>query len=445
MLAGGVPLNDPFGGWVYWGRVPQAAIERIEVVRGGLSDLYGADAVGRRHPHRAVRRDAGRQRARIGRSGSLDTNRVSLFAGTAFGPGRRGRARVAGNGRARCWRFNAAVERLSTEGAPIVAEEVRGPIDTPAGVTHSTLFASVGMQPARGPADRRCAVRCFSEDRENGTPLQTNDTNQRQIAGARAGRCVAAARGRRTSIAARRATISRSRAVAAGARQRIADAASARAERHARRQRRMAPRVVAHGRARPAPRRVRVDGRTHGNALRQRHAAAADIGGRRTADGRRLHAGDDRRDVAAVASSAACASITGRTRVEFSGDSQSLTPVSPRVAASCRAASDVTVRGTVYRAFRAPTLNELYRNFRAGDALTLANEDLEAESLTGGEVSLLWTPARHHRARHAVLHRAGRCDRQRHADGDADVDHASAAECGIGARARRRAGSASGV
>jgi hypothetical protein len=27
------------------GRVPQAAIDRIEVVRGGLSDLYGADAV----------------------------------------------------------------------------------------------------------------------------------------------------------------------------------------------------------------------------------------------------------------------------------------------------------------------------------------------------------------------------------------------------------------
>ena len=77
---------------------------------------------------------------------------------------------------------------------------------------------------------------------------------------------------------------------------------------------------------------------------------------------------------------------------EFSGNSQSLTPVSPRVAASFRAASNVTVRGTVYRAFRTPTLNELYRNFRAGDAQTLANENLEAESLTGSEASVLWTP-----------------------------------------------------
>ena len=24
----GIPLNDPFGGWIYWGRVPRSAIER---------------------------------------------------------------------------------------------------------------------------------------------------------------------------------------------------------------------------------------------------------------------------------------------------------------------------------------------------------------------------------------------------------------------------------
>jgi outer membrane receptor protein involved in Fe transport len=37
------------------------------------------------------------------------------------------------------------------------------------------------------------------------------------------------------------------------------------------------------------------------------------------------------------------------------------------------------------RAFRAPTLNELYRSFRVGNVLTLANENLRAERLTGGE------------------------------------------------------------
>jgi outer membrane receptor protein involved in Fe transport len=38
-----------------------------------------------------------------------------------------------------------------------------------------------------------------------------------------------------------------------------------------------------------------------------------------------------------------------------------------------------------YRAFRAPTLNELYRSFRVGNVLTLANQNLRAERLTGGE------------------------------------------------------------
>ena len=46
VLADGMPLNDAFGGWVFWDKVPQAAIDRIEVDRGSGSDLYGADALG---------------------------------------------------------------------------------------------------------------------------------------------------------------------------------------------------------------------------------------------------------------------------------------------------------------------------------------------------------------------------------------------------------------
>ncbi len=46
VLSDGIPLNDPFGGWVYWGRTPRLAIDRVEVVRGGASSLYGTDALG---------------------------------------------------------------------------------------------------------------------------------------------------------------------------------------------------------------------------------------------------------------------------------------------------------------------------------------------------------------------------------------------------------------
>src|SRR5688500_6810129 len=46
VLDDGVPLNDPFGGWVYWGRVSRLSLDRVEVVRGGASDLYGSGAMG---------------------------------------------------------------------------------------------------------------------------------------------------------------------------------------------------------------------------------------------------------------------------------------------------------------------------------------------------------------------------------------------------------------
>ena len=41
VLFDGVPLNDPFGGWVQWNRVVPIAVENVEVLRGGASSLYG--------------------------------------------------------------------------------------------------------------------------------------------------------------------------------------------------------------------------------------------------------------------------------------------------------------------------------------------------------------------------------------------------------------------
>ena len=49
----------------------------------------------------------------------------------------------------------------------------------------------------------------------------------------------------------------------------------------------------------------------------------------------------------------------------------------------------MTVRGAVYHGFRAPTLNEFYRNFSAGSTLTRANEALGPERMTGGDAGVL--------------------------------------------------------
>jgi outer membrane receptor protein involved in Fe transport len=48
------------------------------------------------------------------------------------------------------------------------------------------------------------------------------------------------------------------------------------------------------------------------------------------------------------------------------------------------------LRASGYRSFRSPTLNELYRSFRVGNALTLANSDLVPEGLVGVETGFDW-------------------------------------------------------
>jgi outer membrane receptor protein involved in Fe transport len=64
------------------------------------------------------------------------------------------------------------------------------------------------------------------------------------------------------------------------------------------------------------------------------------------------------------------------------------TAFSPRVSVSRRFDSGVSINASIYRAFRAPTLNELYRNFRVGNIVTNANADLRAERLSGGEAGI---------------------------------------------------------
>ena len=53
-----------------------------------------------------------------------------------------------------------------------------------------------------------------------------------------------------------------------------------------------------------------------------------------------------------------------------------------------RISDRVSVWGSVSGGFRAPTLNELYRQFRVGALLVLANNQLGPENLVGGEAGV---------------------------------------------------------
>jgi len=56
---------------------------------------------------------------------------------------------------------------------------------------------------------------------------------------------------------------------------------------------------------------------------------------------------------------------------------------SPRAALLFKATDHVSFNVSAYKNFRAPTLNELYRAFRLGNVLTLANSQLQSERLKG--------------------------------------------------------------
>src|SRR5687767_4279545 len=117
VLANGIPLNDAFGGWVYWDKVPQAAIDRVEVQRGSGTDLYGADAVGGVVQVLTVRPGRPLGRALI-EGGNMGTQRVSLFGGS----------------RARGWMYSGGGEWFDTQGYVSVSPEQdpgiapRGPV-----------------------------------------------------------------------------------------------------------------------------------------------------------------------------------------------------------------------------------------------------------------------------------------------------------------------------
>jgi len=172
VLADGVPLNDAFGGWVYWDKVPQAAIDRVEVVRGGGSDLYGADAVG--GVIQILTLDPTRTMARaLLEGGNLGTGRASMFGGV-----RRGR-----------WGLGAALQWFKTDGYINVPVIERGAIDRPVSSTHRSGMVSASYLTAGWRVGGRGNL--FSEDRTNGTVIQVNDTDARsgslEVAGGGAG------------------------------------------------------------------------------------------------------------------------------------------------------------------------------------------------------------------------------------------------------------------
>jgi len=390
VLYDGVPLNDPFGGWVYWGRVPRAGIGRVEVLRGASSSLYGSGALG--GVVQFVPRKVEATQMRFETSyGTQRTPDASLYASTL----RKG------------FELSLAAQTFGTGGYVLVDERERGRVDTPAASRNAYGELYVGRELFEGLS---AFVRpsYYGESRRNGTPQQFNRTHIRQTAAgltwddARAGLFALRAQASTqvfdqsfTAVAADRAseTLTRLQRVpaqgtgfsfqwsrAAGRRQSLV-AGSEWSEA------RGASDELVYVLGRPsslvgAGGRARTEGFYARDAIRLTDRLVVTPGARF----------DRWRNFRAQQTTRALTGTRAVSTVSFEGRDE--TAFSPQLAAVFKVSDTVSLNATAGRAFRAPTLNELYRSFRVGNVLTLADENLRAERLTSGEAGLLYNAAR---------------------------------------------------
>jgi outer membrane receptor protein involved in Fe transport len=391
VLEDGIPLLDPFGGWVEWDRIPRTELSDVEIFRGGASDLYGSDAMGgvvqfitRRSqaPALSLETSYGNQR----------TPDLSVWTGAAVGK----------------WDFGVAADLFRTDGYILVPLSQRGIVDTAANSEHASLDFNVGHELG---TDGRVFLRgnLFDESRHNGTPVQTNDTHIGEGAigidkrvGSNdllTGRVYGDVQGYNqnfSSIAANRDSES------------LTD--------------------IQH-----------VPAQELGGAAQWTHVLGRDqtlIGGadllevmgasdeqlftsgthtqNKVSGGRQRTLGVFGEDIIRIHQKWTV--IVGMRFDRWSNlDGELLctafskpcnptlsilpdrdyTAFSPRVSVLRALTKNVALTASGYRAFRAPTLNELYRSFRQGSTLTLSNPALRSEQLTGGEAGLNLTGLDH--------------------------------------------------
>jgi outer membrane receptor protein involved in Fe transport len=163
-LLEGVSLNDPFGGWVQWNRVSPIAVERIEVLRGGASSLYGSGALSG-----AINILPRKPRENFIFSAEIFTGGQNTFSGSTFFGAAKNNASAD---------FTASI--FQTKGYILTDPAVRGAVDSFAGSKYSNLSARFGKD-FKDKSYVFFKPSVFGEARTNGTPAQINRTYIRQF------------------------------------------------------------------------------------------------------------------------------------------------------------------------------------------------------------------------------------------------------------------------
>lgn len=392
VLLDGVPLNDPFGGWVQWNRVTPVGIERIEVMRGGASSFYGDESL----------------------SGSVyavsrQPNEKVTVSAEVFGGTQRTLSGSAYVGfRRKSWQGSITAANFQTRGFIPIDENARGLVDVFAGVRSSNLSARIEKTiDIASYIFFRPSV--FGEVRTNGTGLQTNRTSVRQfVAGG-----MHAVSGNKilssgyhlnwrvyggtqvydqifSAVSADRSTESLNRI------QRVPAQTFGFSARFTTNIKKHALLLGTDGRE------VRgaSDERVFANGI---NTSTVGAGGRERTFGFLIN------DIVRVAQKFV---ISGTLRYDTWQNYRALSAThtfannqvttvnypdrsesafSPQVSILYEVTPNFSLRAAASKSFRAPTLNELYRNFRVGNVLTLSNENLRAERADNFETGAIYS------------------------------------------------------
>ena len=380
-----IPFNDPFGGWVHWNEVPLPAISAVVLLRGGAADLYGSGAIGgvidvvpvfaRTLPAQTSAPAAKPAVSLTGDASGATENTALADLVLAASTPRYGLLAAAGT--------------LVTGGYIPTAPALRGAVDLPANV--NSRVARLELRTANPSLSRQAFLRgnVLDETRQNGTPLQTNGTDLWRYA---AGGTLAGA-----------ATTAQLRLF--GSRETYRQAFSS---------------IAADRNSEALTKIQHVPLDEAGLVLQATHSFPRQV---TTAAGFDLHdirATDDETATTSAVTTSTRAhqrfvggfadaiwqprnwSLSASIRVDsFStfdarsllSTTQAVTPkprlaelfAGPRLGLVRKLPHGLAATATAFRAFRAPTLNELYRTSQVGQQTTLADPSLLAERATGFE------------------------------------------------------------
>ncbi|MFL6569684.1 MAG: TonB-dependent receptor plug domain-containing protein [Chthoniobacterales bacterium] len=391
VLVDGIPLNDPFAGYVLWNEVPPAAIGEVIVTPGGGAGLFGNAALaGTIFLQSRHAQDTSAETQLL--IGDHDTYSGSVFGNVV-------EANVT---------LTSFAEYFSTSGYPVLQANERGPVDNNASA-HSALL-QLGADVSLGK-DSSIAVqmRGFREERGNGTIYTRNDTTggdasavfTQRFRGLDAELRISGY-GQTRKFRSTFSSVNSTREIETPALNQYdmpADAAGGSVVW-------AMPAGEQHALTFGADTRW-VSGETNELFRFIGNSYTRD----RNAGGEQLFLGffaEDRWQFADAAS------ITGGVRVDrwqltdASRTERNLTSraitlhsdfpdrdgynVNGRLGTTAKLTETISVRAAGYTGFRLPTLNELYRPFRVGNVVTEANPNLDPERLIGGEAGIEWRP-----------------------------------------------------